>query len=54
MPNTTPPVYRRIMLKLSGEALMGKEDYGIDPDVLKRLAAEIIEVSKEWASTFWP
>ena len=46
MSTTARPVFRRIMLKLSGEALMGKEDYGIDPDVLKRLAAEIIEVSK--------
>jgi uridylate kinase len=43
---TARPVYRRIMLKLSGEALMGNEDYGIDPEVLKRLAAEIIEVQK--------
>jgi uridylate kinase len=44
--SSTPPVYRRILLKLSGEALLGKEDYGIDPEVLHRLAAEIIEVSK--------
>ncbi len=36
--------YRRILLKLSGEALMGGGDYGIDPEVLKRLANEIIEV----------
>ena len=36
--------YRRILLKLSGEALMGRGDYGIDPEVLKRLANEIIEV----------
>jgi len=36
--------YRRILLKLSGEALMGSGDYGIDPEVLKRLATEIIEV----------
>src|SRR5690554_1351758 len=35
--------YRRILLKLSGEALMGDEDYGIDPKVINRLAAEIIE-----------
>ncbi|QDW65750.1 UMP kinase [Luteimonas granuli] len=35
--------YRRILLKLSGEALMGDEDYGIDPKVIQRLAAEIIE-----------
>jgi len=44
--NSTPPVYRRILLKLSGEALLGAEDYGIDPEVLRNLAAEIIEVSK--------
>ena len=35
------PAYKRILLKLSGEALMGGADYGIDPAVLKRLAAEI-------------
>jgi uridylate kinase len=38
--------YQRILLKLSGEALMGDEDYGIDPKVLDRLAREVIEVSK--------
>lgn len=35
--------YRRILLKLSGEALMGDEDYGVDPKVLNRLAREVIE-----------
>src|SRR5687767_1371263 len=35
---------RRILLKLSGEALMGEEDYGIDPKFLKRVAMEIREV----------
>ena len=30
--------YRRVLLKLSGEALMGDEDYGIDPKVIGRLA----------------
>jgi uridylate kinase len=38
--------YRRILLKLSGEALMGDADYGIDPKVIGRLADEIIEVQK--------
>jgi len=38
----TPSKYHRILLKLSGEALMGRYDYGIDPDVLGRLAEEII------------
>jgi uridylate kinase len=45
MPETTAPRYRRILLKLSGEALMGAADYGIDPDVIRRLASEIIEVT---------
>lgn len=38
--------YRRILLKLSGEALMGEADYGIDPKVIGRLADEIIEVQR--------
>lgn len=36
--------YKRILLKLSGEDLLGKQKFGIDPDVLSRLADEIIEV----------
>jgi uridylate kinase len=43
--SSTPPAYKRILLKLSGEALLGREDYGIDPEVLRGLAAEIIEVA---------
>ncbi|RDS86787.1 UMP kinase [Dyella psychrodurans] len=38
--------YRRILLKLSGEALMGEADYGIDPKVIGRLANEIIEIQQ--------
>ena len=38
------PTYRRILLKLSGEALLGTADYGIDPLVLRRIAGEIAEV----------
>jgi len=44
--NTAKPVYRRILVKVSGEALLGTEDYGIDPQILKRIAAEIYEVMK--------
>ena len=36
--------YRRILLKLSGEALMGDEGFGIDPKVLDRMAGEIKEL----------
>ena len=38
------PVYRRIVLKLSGEALAGSQGYGIDPAVLDRLGVEVREV----------
>ena len=36
-----PVHYRRVLLKLSGEALMGDLDYGIEPKVIQRIAAEI-------------
>ncbi|MBS0214640.1 MAG: UMP kinase [Proteobacteria bacterium] len=39
----TALAHRRVLLKLSGEALMGDEDYGIDPKVLVRLANEVKE-----------
>ena len=42
--NNITPVFKRIMLKLSGEALMGANEYGIDPEVLKSYAAEIADV----------
>ena len=44
-----PLAYRRILLKLSGEALMGDEDYGIDPKVIGRLAREVIEAQQAGA-----
>ena len=37
--------YRRILLKLSGEALMGDGDYGIDPAVIGRLAVEVRDLA---------
>jgi uridylate kinase len=40
------PVYKRVLLKLSGEALQGKKEYGIDPDFLHSLALEIKGVKK--------
>jgi len=40
------PVYSRILLKLSGEALMGSEPYGIDAGVLREIAEQIAEVHK--------
>jgi len=38
---TGAPRFRRVLLKLSGEALMGERQFGIDPAVLKQYAAEI-------------
>jgi len=38
------PIYRRILLKLSGEALMGAQRFGIDPEVVARLADEVRDV----------
>ena len=40
---------KRVLLKISGEALMGDEDYGIDPKVLHRLAREVTEVREAGA-----
>jgi uridylate kinase len=37
--------YKRVVLKLSGEALLGKQDFGIDPDVLSRMASEVRDVA---------
>ncbi|HSO84042.1 UMP kinase [Thiocapsa sp.] len=41
----TAPLYRRILLKLSGEALVGSEAYGIDPEILDRFAGEIRDLA---------
>jgi len=38
------PVYKRILLKLSGEVLMGEQSCGIDPQVFRAIAEEIREV----------
>lgn len=41
MPANLQPKYKRVLLKLSGEALMGDGDFGIDPKVLNRMALEV-------------
>jgi len=43
---TAAPAYRRILLKLSGEALMGEDSYGINRAVIDRIVAEIGEVTR--------
>jgi uridylate kinase len=41
------PVFKRVLLKLSGEALMGDRDYGLDPERIAAVAGEIVEVQEE-------
>lgn len=38
--------YKRVLLKISGEALMGKRDYGLDPDTVSRIASEVAQVQE--------
>src|SRR5687767_4953678 len=45
------PAYRRVLLKLSGEALMGERPFGIEPDVVARIADEIGEVRERGVET---
>ncbi|WP_454883706.1 UMP kinase [Sphingomonas oryzagri] len=40
------PTFRRILLKLSGEVLMGPGQFGIDPDTVQRVAKEIVQVKE--------
>jgi len=39
------PVYQRVLLKLSGEALLGRESYGVCPHTLGRIAADIRDIN---------
>ena len=43
----TRPTFRRILLKLSGEVLMGSGQFGIDPDTIDRVAQEIVAIHSE-------
>lgn len=43
-PSKTKPAYRRILLKLSGEALQGKENYGINSEILETISREIHDI----------
>jgi uridylate kinase len=45
------PVFRRILLKLSGESLMGDRDYGMDRDTIDAIAEEIVEVQASGVET---
>lgn len=40
------PIYKRVLLKLSGEALMGQRSFGIDPAVVSSIADEVSDIHK--------
>ena len=42
----TTPAYKRVLLKLSGEALMGDDAYGINRATIERMVADVAEISK--------
>jgi len=44
---STSPKYKRILLKLSGEALMGDRSFGIDPEVVQDIALQVAEIVKD-------
>ena len=46
MSESRKPAYKRVLLKISGEALMGQQAFGISQSVLKTVASEIAETSK--------
>jgi len=43
-PNPAPRPYQRVLLKISGEALMGKRDYGLDNETVVAIAADVVSV----------
>src|SRR6195256_1930291 len=51
MSSAPAPIYKRVLLKLSGEALLGKENYGIDPAVATQIAKEIGEIQEMGVQT---
>ena len=43
MEASSEPLYKRVLLKLSGEALMGEQSYGLDLDTVERICSEVKE-----------
>lgn len=43
---TSNPAYKRILLKLSGEALMGDDQFGINRDTIVRIVNEVVAVTR--------
>ena len=43
----TTPKYKRVLLKLSGEALVGNKKYGIDDTIIKEFASQLSQIQKQ-------
>jgi len=50
-PASAHPTPRRVLLKLSGEALMGDHEYGIDPAIVRQIASQVAETAAEGIQT---
>jgi uridylate kinase len=44
VPVSPSPIYKRVLFKLSGEALMGDQQFGVDPAVASRIASDVAEI----------
>ena len=51
MPAASAPAYKRVLLKLSGEALMGQQNYGVDPAVATQIARDVAEIQSMGVET---
>ena len=51
MTSPAAPAYKRVLLKLSGEALMGSQTYGIDPAVATQIATDVAEIQSMGVET---
>ena len=51
MTDSVRPAYKRVLLKLSGEALMGEQTYGIDPAVATQIALDVAEIQRMGVET---
>ena len=49
--STLSPTYKRILLKLSGEALMGEQQFGVDPKVATQIAQDVAEIQRQGVET---
>ena len=53
MPATESLRYRRVLLKLSGEALMGERPFGLEPEVIERIAGEKLIEKAQGSGEFY-